>query len=267
VHPKEKEGEVCGSLSKKNAKSFLNDDLVSGPWLSNSVDIVESEWRDSSDSLVGISWGSLLNDGGSGVGGHWRHDLGRDKWSGDNISSSSLLDGVSVLNNWLLFNGLLGVNNGILDWGNGISVPLVPGWSRGNVGSGNWKVLDFKVWLDIVSQLLLDWLDLGDFVNLLLNSVGHWLLDRDNLLDWLLDGRSSVSESGWLLNGIGGGNWSGDLRNDWRDDSISLSLLGRVGEVSSLLVRVDDSRVGGWNSEGNAVSRSSGQESHEDSSL
>jgi hypothetical protein len=171
------------------------------------------------------------------------------------------------------------VSISVVDWGNS-SVGLVgASWGTGSndgggwngVLSNNWALDDLSVVLSVdlsVSLSVGGWDSLG--------LVGQFL--SVGLLDGLNNSGSSdlgvdlgnwrVNLSSWRVN-VGSwrvnlGSWRVNLGVDGRLDSISLTFNNVVGEVSSVSLAVDDSRVLGWDSVDN-MSAGNSDEGNENS--
>jgi len=109
---------------------------------------------DSSNSLVGVSWGSAGNDGGGGVG----RVGGGDNWAPDNLLSVVLLsvvlldwDSLGLVGVLLSIGTLNGLNN------SGGSDLAVGGGQWANVLGGNWDLSVGNDWgLDTIGMTFSD---------------------------------------------------------------------------------------------------------------
>lgn len=255
----------------------VNVESVDWKSITVSVGVIDSEWRNSVEGFVGRGWGSSLDDGSwslYGISGDW--PSGSDLLLLD-PGGLWLLDGVSG-GNWSYLLNLLDLDKGLLyldllDLLGLLNLDLL------NLGLNLLDLLDLDSWLLSSDPDFSDLLVLFNLDNISLNSggggVGEWetvsivdsisgLGNWENVLDSLnLNVLDSLNLNGWLLDSVSGGNWGGNLLNNWRYDTISSGFRSGVGKVASNSLGTDDSRIGRWDSVGNSVGAGNSQDSDE----
>lgn len=145
----------------------------------------------------------------------------------DSTEVTSPVNNISVRNDWETVDR--GILNSVdsLDWDSVVSRVL------NSVNGGDWKSIDRGI-LNSVDGL--NW-----------KSVDSRILNSVDGLDWN-SAQGRILNTIETSNAVGGGDWASD---NIVNQSNSLSLLGRVSEVSSITLGVDDC---GWNSSGNSQS-------------